>query len=212
MPLVQIKQINPDRIIGIWHITEDVEKLMQSISLDQKQKDELSLFKVNTKKLEWLSARLLLNVVAAEMEIPFSTIEKDENGKPYIKGSEVELSLSHSYPYVAVIIDRKIDVGIDIEQPKEKLQVIASRFLCEKELAFIKNDVVKLCIAWCAKETLYKIYSKRGLVFKENLLLEDFDKNTTGIITGHINLNSSVKSYTLEYFVHEDYVITYNIS
>ena len=212
MPLVQIKQINPDRIIGIWHITEDVDNLLQHISLDQKQKDELSLYKVNTKKLEWLSARILLKIIANEMGVHFSKILKDENGKPYMEESPVELSLSHSYPYVAVIIDRNIEVGIDIEQPREKLKTIASRFLCEKELEFIKTDVTKLCIAWCAKETLYKIYSKRGLVFKENLLIENFEKDTIGIITGHVNVNSTAKSYKLEYLVHDDYVISYNIS
>lgn len=212
MPLDKIEQINPSRLVGIWHITENLDQLLQLITLTERQSEEMNLYKVDHKKLEWLSARILIKLMAAQFDINFEGIEKNEHGKPCLTKSPFEISLSHSYPYVAAIIDKTKDVGIDIEQPKEKLQKVAHRFLSTPELDFIKDDTLMLCKAWCAKETLYKIYGLRGLVFSENLLLEPYDHTSSGIITGNIIVNGSAKKYKLEYKVTEDYVLTYNVS
>lgn len=212
MPLDKIEQINPSRLVGIWHISENLDQLRQLFVLNEQQEEELSLFKVDTKKLEWISARILIKLLAAQFNINLEGIEKDENGKPSLRGSTCEISLSHSFPYVAAIIDKSHDVGIDIEQPKEKLNKVAHRFLAQSELDFIKNDTVMLCKAWCAKETLYKIYGKRGLAFSENLILEPYDNSRFGTITGNVIVNGSTKKHKLEYKVTEDYVLTYNVS
>ncbi len=212
MPLDKIEQIKPSRLVGIWHITETLDQLLQLISLSDNQHKEMSLYKVDKKKLEWLSGRILIKLLAAQFDINFEGIVKDEHGKPSLINSKCEISLSHSYPYVAAIIDKTQDVGIDIEQPKEKLNKIAHRFLAKSELEFIKNDTIMLCKAWCAKETLYKIYGKRGLIFSENLLLETYDHAPTGTITGNIIVNGSTKKHNLEFRVTEDYVLTYNVS
>ena len=212
MPLDKIEQINPSRLVGIWHITENLDQLHQLILLSESQHEEMNLYKVNNKKLEWISARILIKLIAAQLGINFEGIVKDEHGKPSLKNSNCEISLSHSYPYVAAIIDKTDDVGIDIEQPKEKLKKIAHRFLAQAELNFTKDNTIMLCKAWCAKETLYKIYGKRGLIFSENLLLEPYDQTHSGIITGNIIVNGSAKKHKLEYKVTEDYVLTYNVS
>lgn len=212
MPLDKIEQINPSRLVGTWHITENLDRLLQLITLTERQQKEISLYKVDNKKLEWLSARILIKLMTAQFDFHFEGIEKDEHGKPRLKNCNYEISLSHSYPYVAAIIDKTKDVGIDIEQPKQKLQRVAHRFLSESELDFIKDDTLMLCKAWCAKETLYKIYGQRGLIFSENLLLEPYGHTNSGIITGNIIVNGSAKKHKLEYKVTEDYVLTYNVS
>ncbi|MTI39153.1 4'-phosphopantetheinyl transferase family protein [Fulvivirga lutimaris] len=212
MPLDKIEQINPSRLVGIWHISENLDQLLQLISLTEAQLAEMNLYKVDNKKLEWLSARILIKLMAAQFDSQFEGLIKDEHGKPSLRNSTYQISLSHSYPYVAAIIDKTKDVGIDIEQPKEKLQRVAHRFLSKTELEFIKDDTTMLCKAWCGKETLYKIYGQRGLIFSKNLLLEPYDHANSGTITGNIIVNGSTKKHKLEYKVTEDYVLTYNVS
>ena len=198
--------------MGIWHITENQDQLLQLITLSERQQEEMDLYKVDNKKLEWLSARILIKLMTAQFNITFEGITKDKHGKPSLRNSHCQISLSHSYPYVAAIIDTTEDVGIDIEQPKQKLQRVADRFLSKAELDFIKDDTVMLCKAWCAKETLYKIYGQRGLIFSENLLLEPYNDANSGTITGNIIVDGSTKNHKLEYKVTEDYVLTYNVS
>ncbi len=212
MPLEKIEKIKEGRFVAIWHITETLDELFGHISLNEKQVLELSSYKAQTKQLEWLTGRILVKMLAEKFDIKLYQIDKDENGKPLLPNESVEISLSHSYPYVAAIIDKTEPVGIDIEQPKEKLRTIAHKFLSDNEIGFIENDLIKLCLGWCAKETLYKIYSKRGLIFKEHLLLSPYSANLFGTISGTIMINGSVKSHKLDYIVTEDYVLTYNIS
>ncbi len=209
MPSIKLEQIKPERYIGIWHITEDLEELLTQLNPNPKYLPELEGFRKVSKKLEWAAARLTIKRLADEMGIDYKGIDKNIDGKPLLANSNVEISLTHSYPYVAAIIDRKINVGIDLEQPKEKLKTISRKFLSEKELLFTNNDIVKLCIAWCAKETLYKMHSRRGLIFKENLLLESYEPKNQGSITGSIIVNDSTKSYNLEYRVEKDYILTF---
>src|SRR5690606_17907428 len=96
------------------------------------------------------------------------------------------ISLSHSYPYVTVIIDTEKSVGIDLEHFKSKLLRIAPRMFSPLELKDAGNSVEKNCVYWSAKEALMKVYGKKDLVFSENLLVESFKLESTGVLTGHI--------------------------
>jgi 4'-phosphopantetheinyl transferase len=211
MPLINIEQINPSRLIGIWHITENLDELLQKLTPHSKYAIELDSYKVDSKKLEWAAARLTVKKLAEKMSLKYQGVDKNLDGKPLLAGSNIELSLTHSYPYVAAIIDMNQGVGIDLEQPKEKLKAIAHKFLSDQEQHFIKDNIKQLCVAWCAKETLYKIYSKKGLIFKDNLLIDPFEQKSNGIITGSIIANDSIKRHKLEYRVTDDYVLTFNI-
>jgi len=144
------------------------------------------------------------------MNIPFKGVLRDENGKPCLIDSTAEVSLSHSFPYVAAIIDRSEPVGIDLEQPKDKLRKIAPRFLNDEELQFVGDDIKTICIHWCAKETLYKIYSQRGLPFREGMRIEPFELRDSDLFIGNILVNGSVKRYTLRYIIAADHILTFN--
>ena len=163
------------------------------------------------KRLEWLASRAGVMALCLEMGVTFTGIKKDENGKPYLKKSTTELALTHSFPYIAVIMDASHDVGIDLEQPKEKLVRLAHKFVSEKELAFCKLTPIMLCIFWSAKETLYKIYSRRGLIFNEHLSLSEFELQPAGTIRGHIHRDDYKKTFNLHYEVNDDYVLVYNL-
>src|SRR5690606_11645385 len=108
------------------------------------------------KRLEFLAGRALIRALLREWNLPYPGLTKDAYGKPFLIGSPLHLSLSHSYPFVAAVLHRHKNVGIDLEQPKDKLLRIAPRVLCADELRNAGNDVVKHCVYWCAKEALVK--------------------------------------------------------
>src|SRR5690606_6734732 len=137
-------------------------------------------------------------------------LTKNEHGKPFLKDSKYSVSLSHSYPYVAAVIGRNEPVGIDLEQPKEKLLKIAPRVLHPDELVDAGADVVKHCIYWCAKETLVKIHGKKDLAFAENLRISAFSMQNTGQLIGRIIVNARERAIPLQYFVHDQFVMVVN--
>ena len=98
--------------------------------------------------------RVATKAVMKSIQHSFQGITKDEFGKPFLTGYDLHLSLSHSFPYVAVLVDEEASVGIDLEQPKEKLLRIASRVNHENELLDLGTDIVKHCIYWCERKVL----------------------------------------------------------
>jgi len=89
-------------------------------------------------------------------------LEHNEDGKPIIK--DYHISISHTIGYVAVIISREYEVGVDIEYVSDRVNRISSRFLRDEEDF---TDTTDKLIAWCAKETMYKLYSSEHLALKD---------------------------------------------
>ena len=89
-------------------------------------------------------------------------INHNEDGKPMIEGYHI--SISHTLGYVAVILSRDYEVGVDIEYVSDRVNRISSRFLRDDE---VFPDTTDKLIAWCAKETMYKLFSSEHLALKD---------------------------------------------
>jgi phosphopantetheinyl transferase len=204
MPLQELQALKSSKI-ALWNITEDEHSLSKELILDSCPTNIVSAHK----RVEWIAGRLLIQHLAKSSHIPFKGIQKDEFGKPYLRESNHHISLSHSYPYVAAQIHPELSVGIDIEQPKEKLLKIAPRIMDASELQDAGSNITKHCIYWCAKEALYKVYGKRGLLFTNNLHLKPFVLNEFGDLKGWIEVNGKQAFVDLYYIVTKDYVLVY---
>jgi 4'-phosphopantetheinyl transferase len=185
-------------------ITEDEQALLQRI----RYPENIPTYLTNTnKRLEFIAARVLLSDLLNTWGLNYNGLTKDEFGKPFLIGHDFQISLSHSYPYVAAVIDKKRNVGIDLEQPKPKLLKIASRVLASDELEDAGTDIVKHCVYWCAKESLVKVHGKKDLIFSENLIIDPFSLENEGELIGRIIVNNSETAIPLQYFVHQSFVV-----
>jgi 4'-phosphopantetheinyl transferase len=201
MPLVRSEMTGETSAWGLWQITETEEELSYT-ALESCPDDIIA----PAKRKEFLAGRALVKTLAEKAGVQYSGIRKDEQGKPYLKDQSHEISLSHSSPYVAAQIDAGHAVGIDIEQPKEKLLRVAPRVLSKIEVKDAGDDIVKHCVYWCAKEAMYKLYGKRGLHFSNELNVDSFKLKRSGELRGHIKSHITV---SLGYTVKDDYVLVY---
>lgn len=192
---------------AIWKINESESTLAARVAPHEQVPDHITS---NLKRLEFLAGRALIKALLNNWGEPFLGLTKDEFGKPYPAGHNFQISLSHSYPYVAAVIDRQRSVGIDLEQPKEKLFKVAPRVLAPAELADAGDDMVKHCIYWSAKEALVKIHGKKDLVFAKNLIISPFSKEKQGELIGRIIVNDHETAIPLQYRVHDDFVVVLN--
>jgi hypothetical protein len=62
-----------------------------------------------------------------------------------------------------------------------------------------ENLPEQLTVYWCAKESLYKLYGKKELAFKENLKIEPFHYSEKGIIKGWIQKSAMKKAFAIQY-------------
>lgn len=93
-----------------------------------------------------------------------ATIGHTAWGAPFIEQyPDISLSVSHSRRLAAVAIDPTRPIGLDIEEPREQLHRVASRFLAADELAILESITdrealtFELVQAWTIKEALVKI-------------------------------------------------------
>jgi 4'-phosphopantetheinyl transferase len=205
MPLEKI-HIETDRAWGLWHIEESEHELQALVN----STDTIpATFTNPNKRLEHVAARALVKSLMTSLGATYRGIRKDKFGKPFPEASELQLSLSHSYPYVAAILDRHA-AGIDLEQFKAKLLKIAPRVLSTIELSDAGNDLKKHCVYWCAKEALIKIYGKKDLVLAQNLQIEPFELDNEGFISGRIIVNGIETKVPLYYQVNEEFAVVLN--
>lgn len=208
MPLEKIVQ-EPGRAWALWRISETESELSAHVLPDETVPDTLVH---PNKRLEFLAGRVLVKTIMEKMKLSFQGITKDEFGKPYPRGLGVHLSLSHSYPYAGALLDLNQPVGIDLEQPKDKLFRIAPRVFAPEELEDAGTSLAKHCIYWCAKEALLKVYGKKDLVFSENLLISPFREEMEGDIRGRIIVKDRVTMISLHYIVYPNFVVVFNQS
>lgn len=127
------------------------------------------------KKLESVAARYCLHQLSPEFD-SLILVQNDRN-RPFFQDSDIHISLTHSYPYVAAACSRKNRIGIDLEKPGRNIEKIAPRFLCAAELAKWKDTSNLLTLAWSAKESIYKAVGKPGLSFQKEIEISDFNQN-----------------------------------
>ncbi len=177
MPLLTNKINITDGHILIWQLEESVDELKESLPewLDFSEYSEISH---PQKKREWLAGRRLFISLCKEAGIPFQGIWKSPEGKPFLLGSAAHISLSHSEHLVAAALHFHSPVGIDLEQPREQLCRIATKFLSPPEHAHAAADPDLLCRYWCAKEAVFKLFGEKKISFREHIRLTPPDDIT----------------------------------
>jgi len=206
MPVYKTITIDKTSKLQIWKVEETLEELSQGIKLSSYCQDRFDSMKSQIHKRAFMSIRhLLQNFGYTDFDLDY-----DQNGKPHLKDGK-HISISHSYHFTAVIVsDRK--VGVDIEKQREKIKRIAPKFTPIEEYRSLgKDDLIrKLTIVWGAKESLYKLFGKQGLLFLHDIYVVDFDfkASTTDAEVTHKGI---MKRYHLKFFEIEDFICVYAI-
>ncbi|SDG41548.1 4'-phosphopantetheinyl transferase family protein [Psychroflexus sediminis] len=192
----------------IWKIEETLEDLEDGIQLTDYCRSRYDGMKSEIHKKGFMSIRHLLQVFGySDFDLSY-----DEKGKPHLKDGR-HISITHSYEFTAVIVSDK-KVGIDIEKQRDKIKLIAPKFTPIEEYKALgtgEDLVRKLTIVWGAKESLYKLYGKKGLLFLHDIFVEDFnisDQKTTARVTH----DQKVTNYTLNFMEFENFTCVYALA
>ncbi len=94
-------------------------------------------------------------------------------GAPFVVGSRMYIGVSHSAKNVAIVASDR-PCAVDLESPDRNFARILSRYLSPDE-QHLATDPRWPAIAWCAKETLYKLARAEGLRLVEDLHILSVD-------------------------------------
>ena len=208
MPLYKSITSNSQTTVKIWKITESFDELMTSVSLKPENKDRVLGMKSELHQRGFLSVRCLLLAFGYQDADLFY----DDNGKPHLKDGK-HISITHSFTFSAVIISENI-VGIDIEKQRDKITMIAHKFI-DYEFNYLTEDDVdyikKLTAIWCVKESLYKLFATPGLSFKKHCLVIPFSRNDETTVAW-IDYKNRKQRYSINFLEFEGFTCAYAIS
>ena len=199
---------NANAKVLVWEITESETELISLLDNFSVYAAEYALLKNSKRRIEFLVVRIVLNLLTKEQ----SEIIYDKNGKPFIRNSSIQMSVTHSGSWVAVIIHPSFVVGIDIECHTSRFNALYTRFLTLKEQSelYSPQNIRKVEIAWSAKEALYKIIGSDAVSFDKDLEIQNFELAPKGDFVGvHIPKG---KEYRLYYTSNDFFNIVYCIA
>jgi len=209
MPLFSYKYLPPDGEVAIWDIREDEKWFRSNLNLFPEEEKSLDKIKGKGRRIEWLAARYLLHKMS-KREVRGALI-KDEFGKPHLEDSEWKISLSHSSGMAAAIAGAA-SVGIDIQVFVPRIDRLAHKYMRAEEFASLEvNTFLRhLHVYWCAKEALFKIYGRKQIDFKKNLLVEPFSYSEKGgAFKGRVLKGDFDETFQLFYEVNGDHFLVY---
>ena len=210
MAVVNIREVYPGVSLGLWQMDESPEQLFDLYphllpyrsSLDNKYKND-------GRKLEFLAIRALMyemlrvNGASKGLLSHAGDFTHNGQGKPLFRGYHV--SISHTKGYAALILSKKSEVAVDIEYMSDRVERIASKFLRKDERA---DSLVAKLVHWCAKETVFKLFSEENLLF-EDMRVKPFD--TMADWACDVENLKSGKTARVDFELAMDFVLTYSM-
>jgi 4'-phosphopantetheinyl transferase len=226
MPLHSISPLPGGPLLGLWHLTETPADLWPQLAQAADYAPLLPARADGPRQAQWLAGRVLVQRLLAASGAPLAALRNDEAGRPFLlgPGSPPAVSISHSGEWAAALLaPAGTAVGIDVEVVRDKAQRIARKFLNEQESAAVDSITLAdstdtaaslelFSLLWSAKETLYKLAGQRGIIFRENLLL-DLPTGAwlvPGTLPARLHLNSLISRHQICYLrPAAGYVLTY---
>ena len=201
MPLFKNIYINDTTTGFLWEITEEYNELFRQVSLKDTSLARMEKMKSESHQKGFLSVRMLLQHCGySDFDLYY-----DELGKPHLKDGK-HISISHSFDFAAIALSDE-NIGIDIEQVKEKVLRIAPRFM---EMWHLENlseadQMKKATVIWGTKEAIFKIKNEAGISFPDHIFEKPFllsDKKCEA----ELHFNSCVENFDIFFEEAKNYM------
>jgi len=198
MAVVFFNEKRKGNIVAVWKIEESENELLKMLPINDEIDSKLKTFQRQSRKLEWLASRVLLYKFTDFIPL----VKYNEIGQPYIPELNKNISISHTINYAAIAISDSSSVGVDIEHPKERILRVAERFIHPEENAYIPHgeEVNYYTLIWCAKETLFKMLNRTGIIFNKELYIKEFNLENEGVLNA-IEVYGNKTEYILSYII-----------
>ena len=210
MALYLLKELDNTAKVAVWQITETEAELRELSSTPADEMEEISFIKSESLRKQRLAVRALLNELFDDKVY----LAHHDNGKPYIENNSINISITHTEKYVAVILDQNDEVGIDIESLDRDFSVVEKKALSKDEIDDLEDDREEkneqLAIYWCAKEAIFKKMSQYNVDFVEQIEIERFRSKGEGELEAtFIHKDGYEEDLELEYITFDRHVLVW---
>ena len=192
--------------VGVWKITESEAELRTMTSIPSDELEEISYIKNESLRKQRLAVRALLDAMFDEKVY----LSHHDNGKPYIENNAINISITHTDQYVAVILNDEDEVGIDCESLNRDFSAVEKKALSEEEIGNLEDEQKneQLAIYWCAKEAIFKLTSQYDVDFAEQIQIDGFRYRDDGELSATFtDKDGYEQELNLYYFTFDRHVL-----
>lgn len=192
--------------VGVWKITESEAELRMMTSIPSDELEEISYIKNESLRKQRLAVRALLDAMFDEKVY----LSHHDNGKPYIENNAINISITHTDQYVAVILNDEDEVGIDCESLNRDFSAVEKKALSEEEIGNLEDEQKneQLAIYWCAKEAIFKLTSQYDVDFAEQIQIDGFRYRDEGELSATFtDKDGYEQELNLYYFTFDRHVL-----
>ena len=136
MGLYLKKKLENEATIGVWQVTETEEELTRLSATPSDEMEEISFIGSESLRKQRLAVRALLNSLFDEKVY----LSHHDNGKPYLENNAMNISITHTDNFVAVILHEDDDCGIDIESLDRDFSAVEKKALSEDEIEDLEDE------------------------------------------------------------------------
>ena len=207
MGLYLKKKLENEAEIAVWQVTETEEELKELSATPTDEMEEISFIRSESLRKQRLAVRALLNTLFDEKVY----LSHHDNGKPYLENNPVNISITHTEKYVAVILHEEENVGIDIESLDRDFSAVEKKALSEDEIEDLEDEKrnEQLAIYWCAKEAVFKLLSRYNVDFAEQIEIERFRPRGEGELEATFTAKNEEEEFDLEYITFDRHVLVW---
>ena len=192
--------------VGVWKITESEAELRTMTSIPSDELEEISHRKNESLRKQRLAVRALLDAMFEEKVY----LSHHDNGKPYIENNAINISITHTDQYVAVILNEEDEVGIDCESLNRDFSAVEKKALSDEEIGDLEDEQKneQLAIYWCAKEAIFKLTSQYDVDFAEQIQIDGFRYRNEGELSATFtDKDGYEQELNLYYFTFDRHVL-----
>lgn len=209
MPLLSIRTINPDTLMGFWDLQEPAQALHSQLLALAPPELDIPDFTSHSRQQQWLGGRLLAYTLLEQLTPTRPRLVAVPGAKPFFEQPGLHLSISHTRRQVVVILSRCCPVGIDLEAIGPKVLRVKDKFMSPAEQQAAGDDLHTTLVYWCTKETLYKLHGRKQILFKEHFQVKPFAFQPPGQLEARIQTPELQQDYIVYYEVGTDFILTY---
>ena len=192
--------------VGVWKITESEAELRTMTSIPSDELEEISYIKNESLRKQRLAVRALLDTMFEEKVY----LSHHDNGKPYIENNAINISITHTDQYVAVILNDEDEVGIDCESLNRDFSAVEKKALSDEEIGDLEDEQKneQVAIYWCAKEAIFKLTSQYDVDFAEQIQIDGFRYRNEGELSATFtDKDGYEQELNLYYFTFDRHVL-----
>ena len=208
MALYLKKKLENEATIAVWQITESEAELRELSATPTDEMEEISFIQSESQRKQRLAVRALLNTLFDEKVY----LSHHDNGKPYLENNPVNISITHTEKYVAVILHDEEDCGIDVESLDRDFSAVEKKALSEDEIEDLDDDkrYEQIAIYWCAKEAVFKLLSRYSVDFAEQIEIERFRPRGEGELDAtFVDKDGDEQEFELEYMTFDRHILVW---